>query len=197
MRRLFTLLILAICLCASGVEVRAAGALNEEELRSKLAKDLQAAKSELAAAHAPYERWLGLTHLVVLEAGSENELTVRGHIDELLKEAPQYVRDWNYGNAVHKGNLALGRLALRDGDLKSARRYLLEAGKTPGSPQLDSFGPNMLLAHELFARGERTAILQYFDLCRRFWQMGGEDLDKWTAQVKAGTPPDFGANLLY
>jgi hypothetical protein len=45
------------------------------------------------------------------------------------------------GDATHEGNIALGRLALLDGDVERAKRHLIEAGKTPGSAPLRSFGP--------------------------------------------------------
>jgi tetratricopeptide (TPR) repeat protein len=101
------------------------------------------------------------------------------------------------GNAIHKGNLVLGRLALRAGDVPKARSYLLAAGRTPGSPQLDSFGPNMTLAREFLKHGERNVVLQYFQECAAFWQMGQENLKQWSEEVKAGQIPDFGANLDY
>ena len=116
---------------------------------------------------------------------------------ELLRMAPQYPRDWNYGNAVHDGNMVLGQVALRQGNAAGARQYLLEAGKTGGSPQLNSFGPNMRLAKELLDAGDRDSVLRYFDLCRSFWKMGGQKLDAWTAMVRGGGKPDFGANLAY
>ena len=71
------------------------------------------------------------------------------------------------------------------------------AGQTPGSPQLNSFGPNMSLAKELAEKGETDAVIQYFDQCRKFWRMGADKLDTWTKAVKAGIVPDFGGNLLY
>src|SRR6188768_2707572 len=64
----------------------------------------------------------------------------------LLDLATQFPDDWNYGNAIHDGHMVLGRLALVDGDVAKAKRELIEAGKTPGSPQLDTFGPNVSLA---------------------------------------------------
>jgi tetratricopeptide (TPR) repeat protein len=116
---------------------------------------------------------------------------------ELLESGTNDRQDWNYGNAIHHGNTILGRLALRNGNAKQADEYLLKAGKTPGSPQLNSFGPNMALAKDLLEAGEKESILEYFDLCRTFWKMGGDRLDTWTTEVKAGKVPDFGANLAY
>src|SRR5262249_20942154 len=144
-----------------------------------------------------YQRWLALTDAAMMnvEAGSPEK--AKSYAEELLRLAPKYSKDWNYGNALHKGNLALGRLSLRDGHTESAKKYLLEAGKTPGSPQLNSFGPNMTLAKELLEKGERAVVLEYFGECRNFWEMGGERLSDWSALMKDGRTPDFGANLLY
>jgi len=48
-------------------------------------------------------------------------------------------------------------------------------------------------------KGERDVVLEYFDLCRRFWSMNMNDgkLDQWSQDVKAGKMPSFGANLEY
>jgi hypothetical protein len=86
---------------------------------------------------------------------------------------------------------------VRNGQIEQAKKYLLEAGKSPGSPQMDSFGPNMSLAKDLLEKGERDTVLQYFDLCRKFWKMDYGKLDQWSNEVKAGEIPDFGANLIY
>jgi uncharacterized membrane protein YeaQ/YmgE (transglycosylase-associated protein family) len=117
--------------------------------------------------------------------------------NELLKLAPNFRGNWNYGNAIQDGNLVLGRIAARDGRIEEAKNYLLEAGKSPGSPQMDSFGPNMGLAKDLLEKGDRDTVLQYFELCRKFWKMDYGKLDQWSQEVKAGKIPEFGANLVY
>ena len=116
---------------------------------------------------------------------------------ELLALAPSYESDWNYGNAIQDGNLVLGRIAVREGRIEEAKQYLLAAGKSKGSPQMDSFGPNMSLAKDLLEKGERDTVLQYFELCHRFWRMDYGKLDDWSQEVKAGKIPNFGANLVY
>jgi hypothetical protein len=109
--------------------------------------------------------------------------------------------NWNYGNALHKAHLVLGQIALNAGDMDEAKRQLLKAGKTPGSPQLNTFGPNMVLAKNLLEKKETDAVLKYFELCAEFWKdkNGKSDgkLDEWKTAVKAGETPDFGANLRY
>ena len=126
---------------------------------------------------------------------------------EALDDAGAYARelvataaggaDWNQGNAVFYGNMVLGQVALRRGDKEGARSYLLASGKSEGSPQLNSFGPNMSLAKDLLAAGEQKAVLDFFDLCGRFWKTDRGRLKQWAEQVRTGSTPDFGANLLY
>ena len=106
---------------------------------------------------------------------------------------------WNSGNRVHHGNLVLGRIALRAGNIEEARTRLIAAGNTTGSPQLNSFGPNMSLAKDLLEIGEREVVLEYFKLCSRFWDSdrAKDKLDRWRVVAAAGRIPDFGANLHY
>ena len=130
---------------------------------------------------------------VAFEAGSTEK--AEQYANQLLKMSTEVGQDWNNGNAVHHGNLVLGRLALQSGDIDKAKSYLLEAGKTQGSPQLNSFGPNMTLAKELLEKGEKEVVLEYFQLCGKFWRR--KELDQWSAVVNGGGLPEFGANLRY
>ena len=114
---------------------------------------------------------------------------------QLLQMAPQYPKDWNYGNAIYYGNFVLGRVAVQQGNLVQAGQYLLAAGATPGSPQLNSFGPNMSLAKELIEKGQSDVVLQYFALCKNFWKMDRGKLDEWSATVRGGGIPDLTGNL--
>ena len=104
---------------------------------------------------------------------------------------------WNRGNRVHQGNLILGQIALADGNVDEAKSRLLLAGKTDGSPQLNSFGPNMLLAKELLERGESEVVLEYFALCQKFWKSGSQTLKLWSNDVKSNRIPEFAGNLTY
>ena len=106
-------------------------------------------------------------------------------------QARKPVDTWNYSNAVHWGNVVLGRVALRQGDLDAAKHHLLEAGNTPGSPQLSSQGPDMVLARELLAAGETGAAAGYFKACSTFWEPGKDRLMHWAAAIEEGRPPNF------
>lgn len=117
------------------------------------------------------------------------------YANELLDAASKRQDDSWYGTAIHQGNLVLGRVALRTGDTQKAKAWLLKAGETPGGGTLDSFGPNMALAKELLERGEKDTVIQYLELCKRFWK--NPALDAWLQSIKAGGTPEFGGNLVY
>jgi hypothetical protein len=94
--------------------------------------------------------------------------------------------------------MLIGQVALgRDKNVSLAMSSLPASAQTPGSPTLNSFGPNVSLAKDLLTEGERDTVLQFFTLCRSFWKMDRGKLDAWTATVKGGGTPDFGANLVY
>ena len=107
---------------------------------------------------------------------------------------------WNYGNVVYDANQILGLAALRQGNVSAAKSYLLAAGRTPGSPQLDSFGPDMTLAQMLLAQGQKQTVLTFLDLVAKFWATpkpgmerfsalsarNGAQLHKWERQIRAG-----------
>jgi tetratricopeptide (TPR) repeat protein len=99
--------------------------------------------------------------------------------------------DQNYGGAIHNGNIVLGRIAVQKGELEEGKRRLLAAGNTPGSPTLNSFGPNWNLAQELLSKGERDTVLAYIDLCRKFWKMDRGRLDTWASAIRDGGSPNF------
>lgn len=155
------------------------------------------AAAKLSRSKDEYHRWLALDDVGMwnVDAGSLDR--AKDFAEELLPIAERYKKDWNYGNAIHKGYLILGRIDLRRGDRGAAAKHLLEAGNTPGSPQLKSFGPNMVLAKELLEAGEQKAVLQYLELCGRFWKSDFGALEKWKEMISGGKVPNFGANLLY
>jgi hypothetical protein len=109
---------------------------------------------------------------------------------QVLALAPSYEQNWNYGNAIHFGHTALGLVALAEGDVTEAVSELTKAGSTPGSPQLDSFGPTMQLAKALLQQGQFTAVLAYVQSCRSFWKMGATWLDLWEATIRSGGVPN-------
>lgn len=121
---------------------------------------------------------------------------------EYLELAKRFAHDWNYGNAIHTSHQALGLIHLRRGDTEKAKEHLIAAGKTPGSPQLNSYGPNMLLARKLVLRGEKKVVIEYLDLVAKFWATNKSTefqylarenktlIKQWRSEVRKGRVPD-------
>ncbi len=124
-----------------------------------------------------------------LQAGQDAK--ARAYAEELLALSERPQGEWNRGNAVHEGNRILGHLALRSGDVEGAKEFLLKAGATSGSPVLNSFGPELTLAKDLLAKGERETVIQYLEMCRRFWKKTDDQLGEWIAEIRAGGTPDL------
>ncbi|MEL7123092.1 MAG: hypothetical protein AAFO07_26820 [Bacteroidota bacterium] len=89
---------------------------------------------------------------------------------QYLEMAQSFKDNWNYGNAIHKANIMLGKIALKENQIELAKQYLIKAGKTPGSPQLNSFGPNLSLAKELLEHGERKAVIEFIKQSKKYWK---------------------------
>ncbi len=158
------------------------------------------AVKELAQLEKAYEM-ASLLERDPLQADLAKAAFAAGEYEKARETAMRMVehpgQGWNSGNNVHHGNMVLGLVALHEGDLEAAKKYLIESGKTKGSPQLDSFGPNMILAKALLEKGETDAVIEYFTLCGNFWEMDRGKLKQWSALAKQGIVPDFGANLRY
>lgn len=116
---------------------------------------------------------------------------------ELETLTPKYKDHYGYGHAIQNSNIVLGRIALKEGRVEAARKHLISAGKSPGGPGMNSFGPNMSLAKELLEHGEKEVVIEYFKLCKSFWELDYGRLDKWIILVQTGKTPDFGDNLRY
>jgi hypothetical protein len=155
------------------------------------------AKTRFEGAPTDVERFAFLPTLAkgAFELGALDEAETRAR--ELLALATTHRKNWNYGNAIHDAHSVLGRVALAKGDVSAAKEHLLEAGQTPGSPQLGSFGPNVSLARDLLTTREVSTVVEYFRLCQAFWEMEDGKLAHWIQLAEAGEMPDFGPNLVY
>ncbi|MCG8314503.1 MAG: hypothetical protein MI976_14945 [Pseudomonadales bacterium] len=160
------------------------------ELHNDASVDLVSAKDE-------YKRWIALADAAFWSVDEGLLERAKEYANKSLELSANYSSDWNYSNALHKSYLTLGRVALRNEDLESAGKYLIKASEVSGSPQLDSFGPNMVLANELLEKGQSDVVLQYLSNCELFWEMGSVRLRNWSSKIEGGESPSFGANLLY
>ena len=145
---------------------------------------LDAATGERERFHALPRAAAGAFHLGRYELASRLA-------DEVLAMAGSYRTDWNYGNAINAGHTVLGLVALQNGDKVRAVSELHESGTTPGSPQLNSFGPSMSLARALLLAGESQSVIAYLEQCRAFWESGDAWITIWEEKIRAGSVPNF------
>jgi tetratricopeptide (TPR) repeat protein len=153
------------------------------------------AMAKLAAADSDEKKFYAL-------GGAAKECCAAGKIDDAQKYAeqlmallPDFRQSRDYGGAMCDANLVLGRVAAHKGSLEDAKRYLIAAAQSPATPDLVNNGPNMSLAKDLLGKGEKQAVLDFFEQCRKLWTNGAAQLDKWSQQVRDGKTPDFGWNL--
>jgi hypothetical protein len=162
-------------------------------------KDAAARQDWAAMAQAEYEKGQGLYR------DERERLGQLPRLAEAAFEAGDYAKAHAYASellsqadagdsetAIFYANQVLGSLALVDGDVERANGHLLASAETKGSPVLRSFGPSMVLAKKLLARGERDVVLRYLDLCSLFWQYGADRIARWTGAIEQGEIPDFG-----
>jgi len=97
--------------------------------------------------------------------------------------------------AIHDANTVAGLIAVRGGDVRRARAFLLASAVTTGNNMLRMRGLDLTLADELLKLGEREIVIQFLEQCRQFWRVGSGRLDEWVAEIRSGKVPDFGPNL--
>jgi hypothetical protein len=110
---------------------------------------------------------------------------------EYLQLAAIYRCNWNYGNAIHNTNQVLGLISLENGDIDAATQFLLLAGKSTGSPQLNTFGPQLILANELLKRGRVDVVKAYLQDIKSFWEGDRGKVDAWLTALDKGDKPDL------
>jgi hypothetical protein len=144
-----------------------------------------------------YQRFIMLSKIAKtsIEIGQYGK--AKEYAKELLSLANEFQCDWNYGNAIHDGNMVLGMVSLNSNLVEEAKNFLLKAGNAPTSPQLKTFGPSMILADALLDKGETKAVIDYLELIKKIWGHDNGRLDSWIAAIKGGGRPYFGENLLY
>jgi len=178
------------------IAVRLNGFIVERLTKTGPSPDLELQHLESMAGNNAITRGPLLARLARTALAAGDFEKAANYANEALTESKHGVFWWT-GDAIHQGNIVLGRLALRGGDVEEARRYLLLAGKTSGSTSLASQGPNMALARDLLEHGESAAVLQYLEECGAFWSGNRGKLAEWKALIRAGLKPDFGVNVTY
>ncbi len=144
-----------------------------------------------------HDRFLMLPKVAKTAVEIQDYSKAKKYADELLVLAKVYSNDLDQGNAIHDANIVLGMVALDNNQVEEANIFLLKAGKTKRSTLLSTYGPNMMLAKALLARGEKNVVIEYLGSLKHVWEDNNGRLDSWIAAIKGGGEPYFGDNLLY
>jgi len=134
-------------------------------------------------------RFYDMEELIEAQYQSKNYEKVQELIEEYLKLAKVYRCNWNYGNAIHYSHRIRGLILLESGDIDGAAEELIAAGQSTGSPQLDTFGPELDLANQLLQAGRTEEVITYLNGVEKFWEMDGGVVEKWIQEIRAGETP--------
>lgn len=137
------------------------------------------------------QRFYSLDDLIGKAYAAGDFAAVSNLTAEYLALAAVYRCNWNYGNAIHDANRFLGLVSVKHGDVELASQYLLKAGKSTGSPQLDTFGPELDLANELLKQGAVEPVKEYLRDIKRFWRLDQGQVAKWLASIDKGERPEL------
>lgn len=136
-----------------------------------------------------YETWSWSDNAAKLAYKIGDYDKAENYASRSLTMSRDHVNDWNYGNVIHNSNVVLGRIRLSEGDIEQAKYHLLEAAKSEGSPQLNTYGPKLELANDLLQRGERDAVVGYLNEVSTFWEMDHGCVKRWLSEIEQGETP--------
>ncbi len=117
----------------------------------------------------------------------------KSHALDLLQIYQSNPKDDQYIFGLHDSHTTLGRIALKNGDLKTAKDELLKSIQVPSTPPLQTIGPKMTLAGELLAKGEKQAVLDYLEQAEKIWiyKSAKEKLTEWRKEISSGKMINF------
>lgn len=116
----------------------------------------------------------------------------RKYAEDELSLAPKFRNDPDYGTAIFEANIVLGTVALRQGDKKSAVRYMLEASRAPASEELaystwPSLTPKLL--GYLLKYGERDTVIEFLERYAQINVVQQASLLEAADQIRKGIQP--------
>jgi hypothetical protein len=131
-------------------------------------------------------KMIALTRLVCLSVLAEKWDTAFDEARELVFYAETHPDDFISGYALHIGHLAAGKVALERKNLSESIDRLVAASLVPNSIQYYNQGPDINLAMELLALGEKSAVLNFLTNCTKLDcnQNIVQKLHQWTCSVE-------------
>jgi hypothetical protein len=169
----------------------------EEESKSDCSNSTWNPSSENTSANL--KRFYALNELMDKQFTKSNYYNARKLANEYLQLALLHNQNWNYGNAIHDANRILGLMSLNEGNIEEAAAFLLKSSESRGSPQLDTFGPELDLANLLLKEGKTVEVKTYLTNIKNFWEMDNGVVTEWLDQIELGKSPElnrFGQHLI-
>jgi len=145
----------------------------------------------LNLSQTPFERFEQTLNLMKASLDAQAYGSAEELATQLLARAKVFETTWIYGEALHAAHIVLGQIALTRGYIAMAVEQLLAAGRTPGSPQLNAFGPDFDLAARILDSGQPNAVIEYLESCKTFWTRNVRALEQWQLAIKKGGSPTF------
>jgi predicted Zn-dependent protease len=146
--------------------------------------------AELLASSDEADRFLGLPE-AIRQALAANQLdAAEAHARALIKIIPHFAGHPRYGDAIFLSHQALGKIALRRNDQKTALAELIASTNTPGSDRLTHGPIPMDLARALVDLGHRKAVAHFLDRCSHF-NLEKDKLIDWGILLRKGINPDL------
>jgi predicted Zn-dependent protease len=165
---------------------RVAGADAASELRKALAEREEAAALE----KDPQLRFSVMCRLPADAVRAGDLRKAKQHANALLAASNNAPPDMA-GDGIQDAHVALGRVALREGDLAAAARHLRAAGDAPATPDMIYGWPNLALANEMLKRGQVQPVREFLNQIREYWESDHGALARWVALLDQGKLPDL------
>lgn len=107
--------------------------------------------------------------------------------------ATEYVLEFGSKDAdtAHEGNIILGLIAFKEGDITKAKEHLLIAARSSIREEVTWVTPDFELAEKLFDKGEKDTVVEYLKLCEQIDKDSAKIFQKWQALIKSGKKPNF------
>ena len=116
----------------------------------------------------------------------------RKYAEDLVRLAPEFSSDPQYGAALLNGNLMLAFVATEHGETRSALKYLREATEAPATPGMGFIaGPWQTICKRLVERGKKSAVMDFLDRIAQKVPVEKTRMLAIAAQLRDGQKPSW------
>jgi hypothetical protein len=130
-----------------------------------------------------YERIRRLSSLpsAAFEAGEIDKAEAYAHQLLNLEGTTREIR-YLKSDTAHTAHTTLGRVALARGGVDGAKRWLMQSALSTDLRFVSNNDSSIALAKEMLEHGERQAVLDYLQLCKRLGP--GDQAEEWRREIQ-------------